>query len=105
MKKCWQLYVYVPSESIDLVKQALFDAGAGRLGNYQQCCWQTQGQGQFLPNENANPTIGDRQTLSIIDEIKIECLCEEHLIKPVITALKHVHPYEEPAFGYWPVYR
>ncbi len=94
----YKLTVYVPENHIENVKQALFDAGAGKQGNYEQCSWQTLGQGQFRPLAKANPVIGERNNLNFVTEYKIEMLCSTTCLNEVIQALKANHPYEEPAF-------
>ncbi len=97
----YKISVYVPENSVEKVKQALFDAGAGRIGNYDSCCWQTAGIGQFRPLENSNPAIGSIQQLEQVNEIKIELVCADDLVKPAIRAMRLAHPYEEPAFDVW----
>jgi len=97
----YKISVYVPEKSVEKVKQALFDAGAGRIGNYDSCCWQTAGIGQFRPLENSNPTIGATHQLERVNEIKIELVCEDDLVKAAIRAMRLAHPYEEPAFDVW----
>lgn len=97
----YKICVYVPEKSVENVKQALFDAGAGRIGNYDSCCWQTQGTGQFRPLENSNPAIGSLNEVEHVREIKIELVCEDALVKQAIQAMKEIHPYEEPAFDVW----
>ncbi|MCK5394877.1 MAG: YqfO family protein [Gammaproteobacteria bacterium] len=97
----YKLCVYVPENSVEKVKQALFDAGAGRIGNYDSCCWQTDGIGQFRPLENSNPAIGSIDQIEQVREVKIELVCADDLIKIAIQAMRHSHPYEEPAFDIW----
>ncbi|NOR43421.1 MAG: NGG1p interacting factor NIF3 [Gammaproteobacteria bacterium] len=97
----YKLCVYVPENSVEKVKKALFDSGAGRIGNYDNCCWQTNGTGQFRPLENSNPAIGTINDIEYVPEIKIEMVCENNLIKNAIQAMKDSHPYEEPAFDVW----
>ncbi|WED44410.1 YqfO family protein [Legionella cardiaca] len=94
----YKLTFYVPESHIEQVKQAVFDAGAGRLGNYEHCCWQCLGQGQFKPLTEANPTIGTPNILTFVSEYKVEMLCSAKHIAKVVQALKSSHPYEEPAF-------
>ncbi|CEK10593.1 Nif3-like dinuclear metal center hexameric protein [Legionella hackeliae] len=94
----FKLAFYVPESHLELVKQALFDAGAGRQGDYEHCCWQCQGQGQFKPLSGANPTIGTINALTFVSEYKVEMLCSASHIEKVVEALKTSHPYEEPAF-------
>ena len=86
---------------METVKQALFDAGAGRIGNYDCCCWQTLGAGQFRPLENSQPAVGTLNQLESLSEIKLELVCDDALIKQAIDAMKKSHPYEEPAYHVW----
>lgn len=97
----YKLCVFIPQDHLELVKQAMFDAGAGKIGNYDQCCWQSQGQGQFRPLANSHPHIGELDQLQQVDEYKVELVVEDHHIHAVIAAMKLAHPYEEPAFDVW----
>jgi hypothetical protein len=94
----FKLCFYVPDSHLEVVKKAAFAAGAGRIGNYEQCCWQVEGRGQFCPLAGANPAIGRRDQLEIVVEYRVEMVCEESLLPGVIAALKQAHPYEEPAY-------
>ena len=94
----YKLTFFVPASHLESVKQAVFSAGAGRQGNYDHCCWQTLGQGQFRPLEGSTPFIGAQQTVTPVEEYRVEMLCEETIVSDVITALKLAHPYEEPAY-------
>ena len=94
----YKLGFYVPEAQLEQVKEALFAAGAGRIGNYDRCCWQTLGQGQFRPLEGSNPFIGEPGQLERVAEYRVEMVCEEAHIRAVIAALKEAHPYEEPAW-------
>ncbi|MBT8118345.1 MAG: YqfO family protein [Gammaproteobacteria bacterium] len=97
----YKICVYVPEKHVETVKQALFDAGAGRIGNYDSCCWQTEGTGQFRPLQNSNPAIGSLNQVEQVREIKIELVCEDDLVKQAVQAMRKNHPYEEPAFDVW----
>ena len=97
----YKICVYVPEKHVENVKQALFDAGAGRIGNYDRCCWQTEGIGQFRPLENSNPAIGSLNEVEQVRETKIELVCADELVKQAIQAMRESHPYEEPAFDVW----
>lgn len=99
----YQLCVYVPESHLTAVKQALFTAGAGALGEYSQCCWQTLGTGQFQPSSASQPFIGEPQQLTQVAEWKLELVVERALIKPVLQALVAAHPYEEPAYHVLPI--
>lgn len=92
------LQVYVPESHLESLKAALFNAGAGRIGNYDSCCWQTKGTGQFRPLENSHPYLGTQDKVEQVAEWKIELVCEDALLPNVIEALKAAHPYETPAY-------
>lgn len=98
------LVVYVPAAHAGAVKVALFAAGAGRIGGYDCCCWQTAGTGQFRPLAGSHPAIGTAGGgVETVPEIKIEMVCRADLLPAVIAALRKAHPYETPAFFHWPV--
>jgi hypothetical protein len=93
-----KLCVYVPESHLDVVKRALFDAGAGRIGDYGDCCWQVLGQGQFRPLEGSAPFLGECGRLETVAEYRVEMLVADTLAAAVVDALRHSHPYEEPAW-------
>lgn len=94
----YKLTVFVPEEALEQVKSALFAAGAGKIGNYEQCCWQVQGTGQFMPLAGSNPHIGTQESLERVNEWRIEMVVATANIQKVIGALKQAHPYETPAY-------
>lgn len=94
----YKLGFYVPESHVDAVKQAVFAAGAGRIGNYDQCCWQVRGQGQFRPLEGSQPALGETGSLETVDEFRVELVCGDADVRAVVTALREAHPYEEPAY-------
>jgi len=97
----YKICVYVPENSVENVKQALFDAGAGKMGNYDCCCWQSTGTGQFRPLLNSQPSIGTLNTIEQVTEVKIELLCADERVTQAVTAIRRSHPYEEPAYDVW----
>ena len=97
------LDVYVPESHLEAVRNAVFEAGAGRIGNYDQCCWQTLGEGHFRPLAGANPHIGKINVPETVREWKIELICAEEFLENVIAAVHAAHPYETPSFQYWEV--
>lgn len=97
----YKLCVFIPENQLESVKSAMFAAGAGKIGNYDCCCWQTLGQGQFRPLENSQPFIGQSGMIETVDEYKVELVVEDALIGAVIRAMKKAHPYEEPAYDAW----
>lgn len=94
----YKLTVFIPDEALESVKSALFAAGAGAIGDYEQCCWQIQGTGQFMPLAGSTPHIGEHNHLEKVDEWRVEMVVDENAIETVIIALKDAHPYETPAY-------
>jgi hypothetical protein len=94
----YKLTFYVPESHLDQVKEAVFAAGAGRMGDYDSCAWQTLGQGQFRPLKGADPHIGTVGKLEHVQEYKVEMVCSDECVRAVVDALRAAHPYEEPAF-------
>lgn len=97
----YKLCFFVPETHLDAVKQAIFQAGAGRIGDYDQCCWQIKGQGQFRPLPGSQPFIGESGALEVVEEYRVEMVCADDRIRAAVAALKRAHPYEEPAFDCW----
>ena len=95
----YTLIFYVPESHLEQVKTALFAAGAGRQGDYQHCCWQVLGQGQFQPMAGANPFIGEPDKLEQLPEWRVEMLVSQEALSAVMRAFRQTHPYEEPAFS------
>lgn len=99
--KTFKLVFYVPEEHADAVKRAVFEAGAGRIGNYDSCAWQVLGEGQFRPLEGSDPFLGEQGEVERVSEYRVEMICAEENLKAAVAALRHAHPYEEPAFDVW----
>lgn len=97
----YKLAFYVPLEDAETVKEAVFASGAGRIGDYEACCFETRGTGQFRPLDGATPHIGKVGALEKVEEVKVELVCEDQLIREAVDALRAAHPYEEPAFDVW----
>ena len=98
-----KLVVFVPREALDDVRNALFAAGAGRIGDYERCSWYTQGTGTFLGGESTAPTVGERGREERVAELRLETVYPEERHEEVIAALRVSHPYEEPAFDVYPL--
>ena len=94
----YKLSYFVPQENKEKTKQALFDIGVGKIGNYECCSFESLGHGQFKPINTANPSIGELDKLEVLEEYKVEMLCSEALIKQAIAVLKEAHLYEEVAY-------
>ncbi|MBL7479168.1 NGG1p interacting factor NIF3 [Legionella bononiensis] len=97
----YKLCFNVPETHLELVKNAIFAAGAGAIGNYCKCSWQILGEGQFMPLAGSNAFIGAINQLEKVAEYKVETVCESSCIKEVIDALKSSHPYETPSYEVW----
>jgi len=97
----FKLAFFVPASHVDVVKQAVFAAGAGRIGAYDSCAWQTLGQGQFRPLDGSRPFIGQSGVVECVEEWKVELVVADELIQQVVLALKQSHPYETPAYEVW----
>jgi dinuclear metal center YbgI/SA1388 family protein len=93
-----KLETFVPFEHTKKVQDALFEAGAGQIGNYSGCSFQSTGQGTFNPNEHTDPFIGKPNQQEIVAEKKIEVIVPNYLTGKVLSALKSSHPYEEVAY-------
>jgi hypothetical protein len=98
-----KLVVFVPAEALDAVRDAVFAAGAGRIGDYERCSWYTQGTGTFLGGESAEPTVGEKGREERVPELRLETVFPEDRHDQVIAALRSAHPYEEPAFDVYPL--
>ena len=98
-----KIFVTVPCENIEDVRDAMCNAGAGIIGNYTFCSTSVKSIGTFIPNENANPYIGENNKLEYVEEDKIEVICDVDKVKKVISELRKVHPYEEPAIDIVPL--
>lgn len=93
-----KLVVFVPREALDTVRDALFEAGAGRIGNYERCSWYTQGTGTFLAREGSSPALGEVGREQRVAELRLETVFPAERQEEVVAALRKAHPYEEPAF-------
>ena len=93
-----KLTVFVPSNEKEHLLDALYEAGAGNIGNYDQCSFQIEGTGTFRPNEDANPTIGKKYIREWIKETRIEVIINKPQISSVLKSMKKAHPYEEVAY-------
>lgn len=98
-----KLCFFVPVTHVEQVKEAVFEAGGGRIGDYDRCAWQTLGEGQFRPLTGANPFLGAVGEVERVAEYKVELVVADELLAEVVAALRAAHPYEEPAYEAWPL--
>lgn len=93
-----KLIAFVPKENTEVVLAALHEAGAGQIGNYDQCSFRVAGTGTFRPNDVANPAIGEANQQEYVEEDRVELIFPAHLESKIMGALKSAHPYEEVAY-------
>jgi hypothetical protein len=93
-----QIVVFIPATHKEALKQKMFEAGAGLLGNYDSCCFEHPGIGQFRPLKGSEAFIGEVGKLELVEEVKVEMMCEERYLSAAIQAMKETHPYETPAY-------
>ena len=98
-----KLAVFVPTEHADKVRAAMFAAGAGGIGNYDSCSFNLEGTGTFRAGEGANPFVGAVGEVHSEQEVRVEVIVPKPTISAVVSALKHVHPYEEVAYDLYPL--
>ncbi len=98
-----KLVVFVPREALDRVRDALFAAGAGRIGDYERCSWYTAGTGTFLGGQTTAPSVGERGREERVAELRLETVYPAEREADVVAALRRAHPYEEPAFDLYPL--
>ena len=94
----YKLGFYVPERHLELVKTAVFAAGAGRIGDYDHCCWQVKGQGQFRPLAGSDPFLGTQGKVESVEEYRVEVVCADDCATDAVNAMRAAHPYEEPAW-------
>lgn len=97
----YKFVFFVPESHLEAVKHAVFAAGAGKIGDYDQCCWQTLGEGQFRPLSGSQPFTGEQGQLSREPEWRVELVCSAAHIRAAKQALIAAHPFEEPAYDIW----
>jgi dinuclear metal center YbgI/SA1388 family protein len=93
-----KLAFFTPKENTQTILDALFDTGAGKIGEYENCSFKVAGTGTFLPGDAANPTIGTRGRLEYVTEERVEIMFPSYLESKIVAALRSIHPYEEVAY-------
>jgi dinuclear metal center YbgI/SA1388 family protein len=94
----YKMVVFVPEKDVERVGEAMFRAGAGRIGNYSRCSFRSEGTGTFFGKEGTKPAVGEAGRLETADEIRVETVVTIANVERVIAAMRAAHPYEEPAF-------
>jgi hypothetical protein len=100
-----KLVWFVPAAALDATRDAVFEAGAGRIGKYERCSWYTEGTGTFVAGEGAHPAVGEGESgrEERVAELRVETVVPDDRVEAVVTALRAAHPYEEPAFDLYPL--
>jgi hypothetical protein len=98
-----KLVWFVPAEALEQTRDAVFRAGAGRIGEYERCSWYAQGEGTFLGGEASDPAIGERGREQRVAELRVETVVPAERARAVVEALVEAHPYEEVAYDLYPM--
>lgn len=98
-----KLVIFVPLSHTDVIRKALGESGAGKIGNYDFCSFSSKGIGRYRGNENSNPAIGKSGQYESVEEERIEVVVPRVILKDVIKNIRAVHPYEEIAFDIYPI--
>lgn len=101
--RAFKLVTFVPAGALTQVSEALFGAGAGRIGDYSKCSYQLDGHGTFFGDDSTNPAVGRKGQLERVSETRFETIVPSRCLPDVIFALRAAHPYEEPAFDVYPL--
>ena len=98
-----KLVWFVPEDALDATRDAVFEAGAGRIGDYTRCSWYTAGTGTFLGGLSTSPAVGESGREERVAELRVETVVPEGRIRDAVVALRLAHPYEEPAYEVYPL--
>ena len=98
-----KLVWFVPEDALDATRDAVFAAGAGRIGEYERCSWYAAGTGTFLGGEETRPALGERGREERVAELRVETVVSAERVAEAVSALRRAHPYEEPAYDVYPL--
>ena len=100
-----KLVWFVPAGALDATRDAVFSAGAGRIGDYERCSWYTEGTGTFVAGEGAHPVVGEGEAgrEERVPELRVETVVTVECLDAVVAALRAAHPYEEVAYDLYPL--
>jgi len=99
----FKLVWFVPREALETTRDAVFAAGAGRIGEYERCSWYAAGTGTFFAGDATSPAVGERGREQRVSELRVETVVPGEAVDAVVAALRAAHPYEEPAFDLYPL--
>ena len=98
-----KLVWFVPEDALDVTRDAVFEAGGGRIGDYERCSWYASGTGTFVGAEGTDPAVGERGREERVPELRVETVVPADRLENAVAALRAAHPYEEPAFDVYPL--
>jgi hypothetical protein len=98
-----KLVWFVPADALEATRDAVFAAGAGRIGGYERCSWYTAGTGTFLGGEETSPAVGEPGREERVPELRVETVVPAGRVADAVAALRAAHPYEEPAYDVYPL--
>lgn len=98
-----KIVVFIPEEKVSELRDAVCDAGAGKIGKYSYCTSSIKASGTYIPNDKAEPYIGTQNTLEFVEEIRLEFICDVKKVKQVVKIIRQIHPYEEPEIDIIPL--
>jgi hypothetical protein len=101
--RAYKLVWFVPREALEATRDAVFAAGAGRIGEYTRCSWYTAGTGTFMGGAGTSPSVGERGREERVSELRVETVVPAERVREVVAALLAAHPYEEVAFDLYPL--
>ena len=93
-----KLVWFVPEDALNATRDAVFDAGGGRIGEYERCSWYTAGTGTFHGGDETSPAVGERGREERVPELRVETVVPADRVENAVAALRAAHPYEEPAY-------
>src|SRR5438067_4301244 len=99
----YKLVWFVPREALERTRDAVFRAGAGRIGDYERCSWYTAGTGTFLGGSETKPSVGEEGREERVGERRVETVVSSERAREVVVALLAAHPYEEVVFDLYPL--
>jgi hypothetical protein len=99
----YKLVWFVPEAALDMTRDAVFAAGAGRIGEYERCSWYTAGTGTFFGGEGTAPALGESGREERVAELRVETVVPLERAEAVVRALVEAHPYEEVAYDLYPL--
>jgi hypothetical protein len=99
----YKLVWFVPEDALDATRDAVFEAGGGRIGEYERCSWYAAGTGTFFGGKGTDPAIGERGREERVAELRVETVVPYERLGETLAALERAHPYEKPAYDVYPL--